>query len=263
MSPPFNQRPARRSPSKKKLTTGMTVTIATDETMKVEHIIPHYKDMALDEIKSVWFSTKEMDRTMNECQETVQLMQDGILMAEDDEEITTRGLEYMTVSGFDITTSSLDAVKIVLEEQKRQREAGESCDAELFYCAVSGISRHRLRIAHLAGMKDARGVYGDGNFKTDRKAPAHSTSDEGTRREPRRGRLRATNSGGALADMTHRRRSSGGQLTELTRRRRGSRGPLKERERLHQSYSGLSYDPANEAATEESLQRIQRWSTAT
>jgi hypothetical protein len=223
----------------------MTVTIATDETMKVEHIIPHYKDMALDERNSVWYSKKELDRTLNECKETVRTMEDGILMADDDQEATTRGLEYMTASGFDTTASRWGAVKIVLEEQTRQREAGEPYDAELLSAAVGGISRHRGRIAHLAGMKDARGVYGDGNFKTD--VPDSSNSSQASKREPRRGRLQASSSGGALMDQT--------------RRRRGSRGPLREREPRHRnkSYSGHTSPPLSptQRATEASSQQTR------
>jgi hypothetical protein len=161
-----------------------------------------------------------------------------LLAGDDDQETTTRGLEYMTVSGFDITASSLDAVKIILEEQKRQRDAGEPYNAELFACAVGGISRHRGRIAHLAGMKDARGVYGDGNFKTDRPAPKTSNSFNGTtRREPRRGQLRHSESGGTMLERM-----------EQARRLRGSRGP---RERRHRSCQG------QEIATEVILQQAR------
>jgi hypothetical protein len=218
--PPQQRAAARRTSSKKKLLLSqgmMTVKIATDETMKVERMIPHFKDMAVDERKQVWYSKKELQRTLNECKETVGRMEDGILLADDDKEITTRGLEYMTAMGFDTTASRWGAVKIVLEEQTRQREAGEPYDAELFSAAVSGISRHRGRIAHLAGMKDARGVYGDGNFKTS------VQSSDAKKREPRRGRLQTSNSGSALMDQT--------------RRRRGSRGPLKEKEPRHRNRS--------------------------
>lgn len=78
MSPLSNEqiiRPARHPSKKKLLKQGMRVKIATDETMKVERMIPHYKDMALDERNLVWYSPKEMNRTLNECKETLRAMQ--------------------------------------------------------------------------------------------------------------------------------------------------------------------------------------------
>ena len=160
---------------------------------------------------------------MREATQTVVAMNHGVPLVDDDSEFTSRGLEYMTPDGFDITTSSLDVVKLVLEEQTRQRDEPEyngELDTDLLAATVGGVSRHRSRIAHLAAMKDARGVYGEGNFKLDPLAveasaanmPIRSRSFDGRRREPRRGMLKATGSMGAAAEKTRRRRGSRGLL---------------------------------------------------
>jgi hypothetical protein len=169
--------------------------------------IPHFRQFSADEAANLWYSSQELNKIMTEAKETAIVMQEGLPLAEDDTEFTPRGLEYMTPDGFDITTSSLDAVTLVLEEQQRQRTNSEY-DVELIACAISSIARHRLRIAHLAAMKDARGVYGDGKFETDHRAAfIASTSCSAGRREPRRDTLRDTgSSGGAATDQSRRRR---------------------------------------------------------
>jgi hypothetical protein len=158
--------------------------------------IPHFRQFSADEAANVWYSSQELNKIMNEAKETTIVMQEGTALADDDTEVTPRGLEYMTPDGFDITTSSLDAVKLVLEEQQRQRTNSEN-DVELIAFAISSIARHRLRIAHLAAMKDARGVYGDGKFATDHRVVSRaSRSCSVGRRESRRDKLRETGSSG-------------------------------------------------------------------
>jgi hypothetical protein len=80
-------------------------------------------------------------------------------------------------------------------------------------CSVGGISKHRLRIAHLAGMKDARGVYGDGNFKSDGNARGMSSKSKSFSNRPEPRARGVTRNG------------STGAIMERTRRLRGSRGP--------------------------------------
>ena len=192
--------------------------------------IERIEDIAEEDKLLVWYSSKEIQRSIDECKATVIAMQSGMpLMDDDGDQVTSRGLEYMTADGFDITSSSLDSVKIVLEEQQRQKSEGIFPDMELLACSVEGISKHRLRVAHLAGMKDARGVYGEGNFKCDSRLGERSKSFTG-RRESRR--ERGVN-----------RTSSSGAIIERTRRRRGSRGPLKDRPSRHRSsIEGASAD---------------------
>ncbi|KAL3902746.1 MAG: hypothetical protein SGARI_005691 [Bacillariaceae sp.] len=136
-----------------------------------------------------------------------------------DAEFTSRGLEYCTPDGFDITTSSLDVVKLILEEQERQQQAGEK-DVEMLAAAVGGISRHRMRIAHLAAMKDARAAYGNERLYT----TAADVDDDGSGDAP----MRRSNSFGGIQRRGRRVRRSGsfGALEDKVRRRRGSRGPL-------------------------------------
>lgn len=169
----------------------------------------------------IWFSRKELDDTMLECRQTVVQMRDSVPLC-DDGDFTSRGLEYCTPDGFDITTSSGDIIRLILEEQHRQREEG-IFDPELLAAAGGGISRHRSRIAHLAAMKDARAVYGDNPQLTSASSlltgnnsgsPTRSNSFSGLR-ESRRGRKSRCGSFGAME--------------EKVRRRRGSRGPLGER----------------------------------
>jgi hypothetical protein len=201
--------------SKQKTKKSTTICPARDEI----HLVDRLQDLAPEVITRVWFSQKELNETMLECRQTVRQMRDGVPLADgdDDSGLTSRGLEYCTPDGFDITTSSLDVVKLILEEQQRQRAEGIA-DPEMLAAAVGGISRHRQRIAHLAAMKDARVVYGDERQWTtsgSMEAPSKSSSFN-SKREPRRGRLGRSGSFGAME--------------EKVRRRRGSRGPLGERD---------------------------------
>ena len=82
--------------------------------IRIHLVIGKTRQKSKSEINSIWFTQQEIDQTIKVCQDTVQCMQDGIPLADEDSEFTTRGLEYMTTSGFDIATSSLDAVKTVL-----------------------------------------------------------------------------------------------------------------------------------------------------
>ena len=183
------------------------------------HIVDRLQDMAADVKIGVWFSQNELNETMKECRETVRQMRDGIVLSDGDDGIgfTSRGLEYCTPDGFDITTSSLEVVKLILEEQERQKAEG-IVDAERLAAAAGGISRHRSRIAHLAAMKDARVVYGNEKQWTTAEntgSPTKSNSFN-SKRESRRGRLGRSGSFGAME--------------ENVRRRRGSRGPLGDRD---------------------------------
>lgn len=180
--------------------------------------IPHYSEMELDELTKIWFTGQELSRTLKEATQTVAAMNEGIPLSDNDTEFTTRGLEYMTPKGFDITNASLGAVKLVLEEQEQQRQnenySGQ-LDSELIAATIGGISRHRSRIAHLAAMKDARSVYGDGNFKTtaDLSCPRRTRSFD-RKKEPRRTQPRRTGSMGAVQDRTRRRRGLRGAQPE-------------------------------------------------
>lgn len=196
---------------------------ASSEPKLVIKTIQHFTELDPEMREAVWFTSDEVARIVEEATQTVIAMNDGVPLADDDVQFTTRGLEYMTPKGFDITTSSLDIVQLVLEEQQRQRsEPGfkGKLDDDLIAATVGGVSRHRSRIAHLAAMKDARGVYGDGNFKVDPQVssprPCRSRSFDG-KREPRRGMLSKTGSMGAAAEKTRRRRGSRGPLPRHTR----------------------------------------------
>jgi hypothetical protein len=210
--------------------------------------VPHHSQYTTDEINSIWFTKLEIDRTISECKETVQCMQDGIPFLEDDDQaFTTRGLEYMTAGGFDITTSSLDAVKLVLEEQERQRQDDEydgAPDPLALADAIQGISMHRLRIAHLAAMKDARGVYGDGKFKTTAVkggAPVRSLS------------MKARRAGRGLLGRS----ISTGNIRER-RSRRGSRAPLNHSRKIDQPQP---HSNANRAKSDPSAEAIKTAAT--
>jgi hypothetical protein len=185
------------------------------------HVVDRIQDVAADAEASVWYSPAELEDTMRECRETVRQMRGGgVPLSDGDDEgnqLSSRGLEYCTPDGFDITTSSHDVVKLILEEQQRQKENGV-VDPEMLAAAAGGISRHRSRIAHLAGMRDARVVYGsDRQWTTagNMGVPTRGGSLN-SKREPRRGRLGRSGSLGAME--------------EQVRRRRGSRGALGDRE---------------------------------
>lgn len=199
------------------------VVITTDSNELYE--VPHHSQYTQIEINSIWFTQDEIDQTTKECQETVRCMQNEMPLADDCEEFTTRGLEYMTISGFDITTSSLDVVRLVLEEQAKLRQQGERGTPEMLASLVEGTSMHRLRIAHLAAMKDARAVYGD-NFKTtvvgkpmrSRSLQSRRSNSRNTSPDDASGRLNATNYSGSGLVQRRQRRPRGLLGTERPRR---------------------------------------------
>ena len=120
--------------------------------------IPHHSHLDEDQRSEMWYSEKELKETHRACSDTVRAMQEG--QPVDEEECASRGLEYMTPTGFAFFSVCLEAVQMVLEEQERQREEnpGEPLDPELIAESILGISRHRSRIAFLAGKKDERVV---------------------------------------------------------------------------------------------------------
>ena len=161
------------SPAASSIDTSKTKTLKANLSFLpdlVSHVetIPHHESFSPEEHTLLWYDSKEVEKIHKECAETVRKMHAGEPLVEDDPESTTRGLEYMTPNGFDITTSSLEVVQAVLEEQERQRKealengsaSGEKfvLDDELLADVSEGVSRHRSRIAHLAAMKDERAI---------------------------------------------------------------------------------------------------------
>lgn len=107
--------------------------------------------------QQVWYSDEELRVTMTECMQTIAAMQGGIPFGENEiDSYTCRGLEHFTSDGFQIANSSREAVQLVLQEQERQRQECGSVDPNLLAAAIESVSRHRLRIAQLTGLKDER-----------------------------------------------------------------------------------------------------------
>jgi hypothetical protein len=101
-------------------------------------------------------------------------------LVDEHEELTDRGLEFMSSVGFDISRNSRAAVQAVLQEQDRLRQellvARNEREPETVSSFVSALSpsdpdrlshvcrrtsAHRQRIAHLMGIRDARAVQDD------------------------------------------------------------------------------------------------------
>jgi hypothetical protein len=125
----------------------------------VSHVesIPNHDTLTPEQHVELWYDTAEVAKIHKECAETVRKMHHGEPLPDDDDaDTTSRGLEYMTPGGFDITASSREAVRAVLDEQARQKADGEEPDPELLADVSESVSRHRSRIAHLAGLKDQR-----------------------------------------------------------------------------------------------------------
>ena len=182
-----------------------------------------------EEFAGVWFTRQELDATMQECTATVKALrgccesgpQDspsalggtmGFLTAkleQQEDELTDRGLEYVTEHGFDMSRNSMPVVQAVLKEQRRLREERASATAELaivksprpplpkvlstkldpglLATVSSRSSSHRQRIAHLTGLRDAQEVNQNGNRGPQ---PAHhqTTSGRKVANQSRRGR---------------------------------------------------------------------------
>jgi hypothetical protein len=183
------------------------------------HIVPNLED--IDNKENLWVSDAERKETISECIRTVVDMQKGIPLKDDSDQFTTRGLEYMTPNGFDIATSSQKAIHVVLEEQKRQKKETGKVDPELLASAIESFSRHRMRIAQLAGQKDERMATMTHDTKQDSWSASNSkelSTEEVMKQitERRRGRNR-----NSVAVST-----TGQTLSNRTRSRTGSLGAL-------------------------------------
>jgi len=168
-------------------------------------LIPHVNEFDEATKTKLWFTGKELDQTMNEATRTIIAVNNGELFTDDDPDFTTRGLEYMTSTGFNIAESSQQAVTTVLAEQRRQRHSRDfsgEVDTHLLADSIQAISRHRQRIAHLAAMKDARTVHGQDNFRCQVVQPSEPTLSHSS--EPFRGKLRAS---GSMEDIRRRRQT--------------------------------------------------------
>jgi len=146
---------------------------------------------------------------------------------EGDDASNTRGLEYMTPSGFDIITAkSKQTTKSVLDEQRRLRaeykdkgggsssginntaeyeifgRATNSVDdeiAEALARVLARVSRHRHRIAQLAAMRDAQAVYGTQCHRA--RLTSNATASAVSSTNPKDDNLRRSRSGGSLSYM--------------------------------------------------------------
>ena len=125
----------------------------------IEEIPYAAHDLSKEEFEAVWYSQAELRSTLTACRTTVAAILQGTLVKDDDdEEYTTRGLEYMTTEGFDISQNIKEIVQLVLEEQTRQREE-ETPAPDSLADVLASASAHRSRIAHLIGLRDARSVH--------------------------------------------------------------------------------------------------------
>jgi hypothetical protein len=132
-------------------------SISFHDEPTIEEIPYADQDLSKEEFEAVWYSQAELRATTTECRTTVVAILQGKVIEDDDEEYTTRGLEYMTLEGFDISQNVNEIVQSVLEEQTRQRE--EKIPApDLLADILASASAHRSRIAHLRGIRDARAV---------------------------------------------------------------------------------------------------------
>jgi hypothetical protein len=83
--------------------------------------IPHLDDMSDDEIADVWYDCQEYSEIKSAFQVTLHLMETGQKILHDDEEHTSRGLEYRTQDGaWARYENKRDAYNAVLDEQDRQ-----------------------------------------------------------------------------------------------------------------------------------------------
>lgn len=125
---------------------------------------------------------------------------------------TTRGLEYCTATSFDIASSNKGVVRMLLDEQDRQRREGGVIDPLGLAALISQNSRHQSGIAHLAEMMDARAVYGNDkqwNATTTTTGVFSRFNSSSSQRESRRGRrVQRSGSLGAMDDRVRRRRGS-------------------------------------------------------
>lgn len=192
-------------------------------------LIPHVQEFDEETRTNLWFTNRELDDTIQEATRTIVAMNDGVLFTDDDPDFTTRGLEYMTPTGFNIASSSQQAVTMVLAELDRQRKLPEftgQINDDLLADSIQAISRHRQRIAHLAAMKDARTVHGQGNFRCQViHPPADPTTTTG------RGALER---GGSHHEARPRSKlRASGSMDDLRRRRQIDRTSSSRRQQRH------------------------------
>ena len=159
----------------------------------IEEIPYAAHDLSKEEFEAVWYSQAELRSTLTACRTTVAAILQGTLIKDDDdEEYTTRGLEYMTTEGFDISQNIKEIVQLVLEEQTRQREE-ETPAPDSLADVLASASAHRSRIAHLIGLRDARSVHdtlaqrSSGNASDDNPETSRQSNLWKRRSEPIRG----------------------------------------------------------------------------
>eukprot|EP00980_Cylindrotheca_fusiformis_P025207 scaffold13271_cov110-Cylindrotheca_fusiformis.AAC.10 len=192
------------------------------------HAIPGLD--SIENKESLWFSEDELKETSRECMRTVVSMLQGVALSDDNDQFTTRGLEYMTPDGFDIAASSRNVIHVVLDEQQRQKKESGTVDSVVLAGSMESVSRHRMRIAQLTGQQDERMAHMLNNTSNmPRNSWSDSTKAMSTEEvmkqiaERRRGRIRpsvstSSSDKGLCDDAT-------------TRRQRASRGSIAARRR--------------------------------
>jgi hypothetical protein len=219
-------------------------TFAADEDLVHIFKVPCLVELLAtpEECSTIWYSSDEQEDILMECIATVRALRQTIStittnshsasepsgsdlhhrhhpihprhsldllqskLVDDHEELTDRGLEFMSSVGFDISRNSRAAVQALLQEQDRLRKelleaqnesqlemeeaVGETTtstlspsDPERLSHVCRRTSAHRQRIAHLMGIRDARAVQEDSynSNQSNKKNRSNSNSSSGNR----------------------------------------------------------------------------------
>lgn len=91
--------------------------------------ITHLDDMTEEEIAETWYDANEYSEIKSNYQHTIFLMESNEKISDDDEDHTTRGLEYRTQDGaWARYENKRDAYNAVLDEQDRQWKVDKDDD---------------------------------------------------------------------------------------------------------------------------------------
>jgi hypothetical protein len=114
--------------------------------------IPHIDDMDDEEVNAIWWDEEFYDATKSEIILIVRKMRKGEKI-EDNNNQTSRGLEHLT----HLAENRRVAVKVVMKEQKRQRDEGVQSDERLAE-VYRNVSSHLQDAAYSLGLKDEAGL---------------------------------------------------------------------------------------------------------
>ena len=146
--------------SDNKLLSAATKSLSTKEVSFDPYIrirlVAHHREISDEQQKQLWYTTTDFEKIRHEIRLTLRLAKAGVLAIDKCDDLSLRGLENTTQSGYThCKTNRLMATEAVLYEQERQEFDGIHSPermAKVYFDAAS----HCRRAARCVGMRDAQ-----------------------------------------------------------------------------------------------------------